>query len=74
MESLVVGICASVILNVLLMYQGQRKDKQIERQQGTINRLIEHEPVTYKETGIKPEKPVMEAYAAWGNETYSRDE
>lgn len=47
---------------------------QLERQQDTIKRLINREPVTYAETGTTPQKPSKEVYAAWGNQMLNIDE
>lgn len=52
----------------------RRLQRIIERQNDTIQRLINREPVTYAEVGAKPQKPVRETYAAWGNQMVNIDE
>ena len=43
------------------------KDKLIQAQQDTIQKLLNREPVTYAEVGQEPNKPITERYSAWGN-------
>lgn len=46
----------------------------IDRQNDTIQRLINREPVTYAEVNSKPQKPQKEIYAAWGAQMVDLDE
>lgn len=62
------------ILSVLNYFYIRNLQRTIDRQQDTINRLINREPVTYAETGQKSPKPVKEVYAAWGNQMINIDE
>ncbi len=68
----VVGVALTVIF--LLCIEIARKDKLIQRQQDTIQRLVNREPVTYAETGAEPRKPIKESYAAWGNQMIHIDD
>lgn len=55
-------------------YEKRQLQRTIDRQQDTIQRLINREPVTYSEVGRTPTKPSREVYAAWGNQTVNLDE
>lgn len=42
--------------------------KTLSNQQGTIQRLINREPVTYQEVGKEAPEPKYERYSAWSGE------
>ncbi|CAH1205671.1 hypothetical protein PAECIP111893_02390 [Paenibacillus plantiphilus] len=69
----IAGVLVIVVLACLVTIY-RNLHRLIERQQDTIQRLINHEPVTYTETGQKPPKPVRESFAAWGNEVVNVEE
>jgi len=65
---------ASVMTSLVGWFSRRQLQRTIDRQQDTINRLINREPVTYQEVGTKPPKPNREVYAAWGNQMVNIDE
>lgn len=65
---------ALLLLVWYMIKQASNMQRTIDRQQDTINRLINREPVTYAETGQTPQKPERLAYAAWGNQIVNLDE
>lgn len=74
----VLGLCivltsiVGLLITTTMLTKGYRRT--IDRQQDTIERLINREPVTYAETGQKPTQPIKERYAAWGNQMINLDE
>jgi hypothetical protein len=49
--------------------QRKRYEKLIEGYTDTIQRLINREPVTYKEVGKEAPEPKYERYSAWSGQT-----
>lgn len=68
-----------IILSLLLIviainhFECRSKQRIIDRQNDTIQRLINREPVTYSETGQPPPKRSKEVYAAWGAQMVDLD-
>lgn len=50
------------------------QQKTIEAQQITIQKLLNREPVSYKEVNAKPPKPDTDRPIAWGGIIADRDE
>lgn len=72
---IVLLICAiTLLLSIGQCIISKGLYRTIDRQQETIQRLINREPVTYTETGQPPPKPVRESFAAWGNEVVNVEE
>ena len=69
-----IAIAGLVIISLIARYMLGNMQKTIDRQQDTIQHLINRDPVTYEETGQKPPKPQKEVYAAWGNQVVNLDE
>lgn len=68
-------ICIFSLLSVTVQYlHTKHLQRTIDRQQDTIHRLINREPVTYTETGQTPQKDERFVYAAWGNQMVNIDE
>lgn len=47
----------------------ERLQRTVDKQQDTIQRLINREPVTYTEVGQNAPHTAREFYSAWGGET-----
>jgi hypothetical protein len=47
----------------------ERLQRTVDKQQDTIQRLINREPVTYAEVNAEPPTAAREFYSAWGGET-----
>ena len=66
------GIIVYLVISIILNNREHRRT--VNRLNDTIQRLVNREPVTYKEVGAKPPKPNREVYAAWGNQMVNMDE
>jgi hypothetical protein len=74
---IIIFLAMIVLLGIKIFvdqYDKRQLHHTIERQNDTIQRLINREPVTYAEVGKTPVKPTREVYAAWGNQTVNIDE
>lgn len=69
-------VCFFIIILLWIINKSTIKGLQstIDRQQDTIQRLINREPVTYAEVGSKPSKKSTDVYAAWGSQMVNIDE
>lgn len=59
----------AIIVSISALYI-RKQSRIIEQQQETIQKLINREPVTYKELNVEPPKRSTERYAAWGSQTF----
>lgn len=66
------GVIFWLILSIVLNNREHRK--QLQAQQDTIQKLLNREPVTYKEVGAQPPKPDTDRFVAWGGTIANRDE
>jgi hypothetical protein len=68
-------VCGLFLMAFIVQtYERRALQRTIDRQNDTIQRLINREPVTYAEVGTNPSKPVRERYAAWGAQMVNLDE
>ena len=67
MQYIAFGACIFALLVTIGQFVHVRHlQRTIDRQQDTIQRLINREPVTYAETGQEQHKAPRQFYAAWG--------
>lgn len=64
----------AVVLVVYSMWIIRGLKTLINRQNDTIQRLLDREPVTYAEVNKEPPKRTTERFAAWGNQIVDMDE
>lgn len=63
---LVIIVCTSI--------HSSRQQRTIDRQQDTIQKLLNREPVTYKEVGKAEPKEEEVRYSAWGSRMLTKDD
>ena len=74
--SIVLG-CVSLALLVIIIVTSihtTRQQTTIDKQFETIQKLLNREPVTYKEVNVKPPKQDTDRPIAWGGRIADRDE
>lgn len=71
-----IAVTVLILLLPIIHYRSRCQSLQhtIDHQKDTIQRLVNREPVTYAEVGMKPQKPIRERYAAWGAQMVDLDE
>lgn len=63
-----------IMMTINLCRINIKQQATIDKQQDTIKRLLEREPVTYQEVGKEPPKPSREYYSAWSNQIIDASE
>lgn len=65
---------ATIFLTRYITKASEKMQRTIEAQQDTINKLINREPVTYKEVGREKPKLDTDRPVAWGGTIMDRDD
>lgn len=63
-----------LIVNMIQFKRNSNQVQIISKQNDTIQKLINREPVTYAETGTKPQNKPTERYSAWAGQMVDMNE